>query len=40
MMFLADLFEDKGLVMVGLLIDSWRNLNPSFKHRSHMAGDP
>lgn len=32
--------ENKELVMVVLLIDSLRNLNPPFKQRRHMAGDP
>lgn len=31
--------ENKELVMVGLLIDSLRNLNPPFRQRRHMVGD-
>lgn len=32
--------ENKERVMVGLLIDSLRNLNPPFRQRRHMAGTP
>lgn len=32
--------ENKELVMVGLLIDSLRHLNPPFRQSRHMAGTP